>query len=217
MFCSGSSSAERRRACRARSPAPVPSFSAVLAGDQLLAAALGDGDVAALRPRRDPRRFRAHRRARARHGAVLLRWDDFQPAPDAIDPTMLARLEAVADMAAEAGLGTMPTLFCGHMSGVNLLPAWSLDPSTRHGRFRTIAGEAESPYGDRRLLHRAAARRAAALRARGRRTAARASGGDRMGLGQRVQQPARARERSRRRELEPPADGGARGAVPGSR
>ncbi|MDB5069316.1 MAG: putative Beta-galactosidase [Candidatus Eremiobacteraeota bacterium] len=77
----------------------------------------------------------------------FLRWDDFQPHADTMDPTMLARLEAVADVAAEAGLRTMPTLFAGHMSGVNWLPAWSLDPRTPHGRFRTIAGDAESPYG----------------------------------------------------------------------
>jgi endo-1,4-beta-mannosidase len=77
----------------------------------------------------------------------FLRWHDFQPAPDAMDGQMLARLEAVADLAAEAGLQTMPTLFCGHMSGVNWLPPWSLDPATPHGRFRTIAGDTESPYG----------------------------------------------------------------------
>jgi endo-1,4-beta-mannosidase len=77
----------------------------------------------------------------------FLRWDDFQPQPDTIDPVMLARLEALADVAAEAGLRTMPALFCGHMSGVNWLPAWTLDPATPHGRFRTIAGDRESPYG----------------------------------------------------------------------
>jgi endo-1,4-beta-mannosidase len=77
----------------------------------------------------------------------FLRWDDFQPAADAIDAGMLARLEAVADLAAEAGLRTMPTLFTGHMSGVNWLPPWALDPRTPSGRFRTISGEGESPYG----------------------------------------------------------------------
>ena len=77
----------------------------------------------------------------------FLRWDDFQPAPDTVDATMLARLETVVDIAAEAGLVTMPTLFCGHMSGVNWLAAWTLDPGTPHGRFRTIASKAESPYG----------------------------------------------------------------------
>jgi endo-1,4-beta-mannosidase len=77
----------------------------------------------------------------------FLRWDDFQPRPDTMDDAMLARLETVADIAAETGLRAMPTLFTGHMSGVNWLPAWSLDPGTPHGRFRTIAGDRESPYG----------------------------------------------------------------------
>ncbi len=77
----------------------------------------------------------------------FLRWDDFQPQPDALDPLMLDRLQTVVDLAGAAGLRTMPTLFCGHMSGVNWLPAWSLDPGTPHGRFRTIAGGTESPYG----------------------------------------------------------------------
>ncbi|HEY6234177.1 MAG TPA: hypothetical protein VIW69_03600 [Candidatus Elarobacter sp.] len=77
----------------------------------------------------------------------FLRWDDFQPQPDTLDAAMLAHLEAVADIAAEAGLRTMPTLFSGHMSGVNWIPPWALDPSTPHGRFRTIAGDAESPHG----------------------------------------------------------------------
>jgi endo-1,4-beta-mannosidase len=33
------------------------------------------------------------------------------------------------------------------MSGVNWLPPWTLDPRTPHGRFRTIAGDREEPYG----------------------------------------------------------------------
>ncbi len=77
----------------------------------------------------------------------FLRWDDFQPYPGAVDATMLARLETVANAAADAGLRTMPTLFTGHMSGVTWLPAWTLDPATPHGRFRTIADGRESAYG----------------------------------------------------------------------
>jgi len=77
----------------------------------------------------------------------FLRWDDFQPSPDTVDATMLARLEALADLAAEAKLRTMPTLFTGHMSGVNWLPSWTLDPGTPHGRFRTITERGESPHG----------------------------------------------------------------------
>jgi endo-1,4-beta-mannosidase len=77
----------------------------------------------------------------------FLRWDDFQPRIDALDPVMLERLVTLVDLAMDAGLRVMPTLFCGHMSGVNWLPEWSLDRSTSHGRFRTIAGDAESPHG----------------------------------------------------------------------
>jgi endo-1,4-beta-mannosidase len=77
----------------------------------------------------------------------FLRWDDFQPSAQVIDPAMLARLETVANIAAEAGLQAMPTLFTGHMSGVNWLPSWTLDRSTPHGRFRTITEAGESPYG----------------------------------------------------------------------
>jgi endo-1,4-beta-mannosidase len=72
---------------------------------------------------------------------------DFQPDAHTIDPTMLARLETLADLVAEAGLQAMPTLFCGHMSGVNWLPSWTLDPATPAGRFRTITERGESPYG----------------------------------------------------------------------
>ncbi len=77
----------------------------------------------------------------------FLRWDDFQPQPDALDSVMLARLDVVIALASEAGLRAMPTLFCGHMSGVNWLPAWTLDARTSHGRFRTIADDAPSSHG----------------------------------------------------------------------
>ncbi len=74
-------------------------------------------------------------------------WEAFAPEIDAIDATMCARFMQVLDAAAAAGLRCMPTLFCGHMSGCNWLPAWSLDSQTPHGRFRTISGGAISPYG----------------------------------------------------------------------
>lgn len=57
----------------------------------------------------------------------FLRWDAFQPQPQTIDPVMLDRLEEVVEIAAGAGLRTMPVLFCGHMSGANWLPSWTLD------------------------------------------------------------------------------------------
>jgi hypothetical protein len=75
----------------------------------------------------------------------FVRWDDFAPRAEDVDPIMLDRLEAVASLAAQAGLQTIPVLFCGHMSGVNFLPAWSLERSARPSRFRTISGDVASP------------------------------------------------------------------------
>ncbi len=77
----------------------------------------------------------------------FLMWEAFQPEPGRLDPAMLERLDAVMAAARHAGLRAMPTFFTGHMSGVNWLPTWALDPGTDHGRFRTFAGGRESPYG----------------------------------------------------------------------
>ncbi len=71
----------------------------------------------------------------------FLRWEDFQPEPDRIDHAMLGHLVAVADAAARAGLQLMPTLFTGHMSGVNWIPGWALGGSERDPRFRVVSGE----------------------------------------------------------------------------
>lgn len=71
---------------------------------------------------------------------VFLTWEDFQPAPDAVDHAMLERLVAVADIAAELGLALVPTLFTGHMSGVNWIPAWALGGPDGDVRFRTVSG-----------------------------------------------------------------------------
>jgi endo-1,4-beta-mannosidase len=72
----------------------------------------------------------------------FLMWEAFQPEPNKMDAQALRRFDAVMDEIAAAGLRAMPTLFCGHMSGVNWLPAWTLERETTEGRFRTIAGGA---------------------------------------------------------------------------
>ena len=77
----------------------------------------------------------------------FLLWERFQPHPDVVDEAALEQFEAVMAAIHDTGLQAMPTLFCGHMSGVNWLPAWTLDPDTPHGRFRTISGGSASPYG----------------------------------------------------------------------
>jgi endo-1,4-beta-mannosidase len=73
---------------------------------------------------------------------VFLTWEDFQPAPDEVDPAMVERLVTVADLAGELGLSLVPTLFTGHMSGVNWLPAWALGGSGGDDRFRVVSGGA---------------------------------------------------------------------------
>jgi endo-1,4-beta-mannosidase len=77
----------------------------------------------------------------------FLRWADFQPEPGRMDRRMLERLERVLELIAAAGLRAMPTLFCGHMSGVNWLPSWTLDRTRDAGRFRTITEDGEAPFG----------------------------------------------------------------------
>jgi endo-1,4-beta-mannosidase len=71
---------------------------------------------------------------------LFLTWEDFQPVPNVVDPTALDRLVVVADLAGESGLALIPTLFTGHMSGVNWIPGWALGGSDGDDRFRVIAG-----------------------------------------------------------------------------
>jgi endo-1,4-beta-mannosidase len=77
----------------------------------------------------------------------FLMWEAFQPEPNAMNGETLRQFDAVMERITEAGLHAMPTLFCGHMSGVNWLPAWTLDPNAISQRFRTIARERISEYG----------------------------------------------------------------------
>lgn len=71
---------------------------------------------------------------------LFLTWEDFQPTPDKVSREMLDRLVTVADIAGRAGLAVVPTLFTGHMSGVNWVPAWALGGSDGDDRFRVVSG-----------------------------------------------------------------------------
>jgi endo-1,4-beta-mannosidase len=77
----------------------------------------------------------------------FMTWEAFAPEPRSIDARVLSHLDTVLECAERHGLRTMPTFFTGHMSGVNWLPAWTLDTATPAGRFRTISSGRESPYG----------------------------------------------------------------------
>ncbi len=78
---------------------------------------------------------------------IFVRWDQFQPAADRLDAEMIERFESVLALAAGAELRVMPVLFCGHMSGVNYLPAWTLDRARSSGRYRTRNDAGESANG----------------------------------------------------------------------
>src|SRR5438477_326944 len=71
---------------------------------------------------------------------IFLLWEDFQPDPGSVDESALAKLRTVADIAAKTAVGLVPTLFTGHMSGVNWYPRWALGPE-RARRFRTVTGD----------------------------------------------------------------------------
>jgi endo-1,4-beta-mannosidase len=71
---------------------------------------------------------------------IFLTWEAFQPTPTQVDRELLDRLACVADLAGEQGLAIVPTLFTGHMSGVNWIPGWALGGSEGDRRFRVISG-----------------------------------------------------------------------------
>jgi endo-1,4-beta-mannosidase len=79
----------------------------------------------------------------------FLLWEAFQPEPDRVDAAMLDRLVTVADAAEQAGLTIMPTLFTGHMSGVDWIPGWALGGTDRDERFRVVSGGRVVPDGMR--------------------------------------------------------------------
>lgn len=64
----------------------------------------------------------------ADHGCNVTRsfcyWPDFVPEPERLDSAALARFADFLDAHVDAGLGTIPTLIVGHMSGQNWDPAW---------------------------------------------------------------------------------------------
>jgi endo-1,4-beta-mannosidase len=51
-------------------------------------------------------------------------WPEFVPAPEQLDEELLERFKDFLDAHLEAGLGTLPTLIVGHMSGENRDPVW---------------------------------------------------------------------------------------------
>jgi endo-1,4-beta-mannosidase len=71
---------------------------------------------------------------------IFLTWEDFQPTRSLVDSTMVDHLVSTLDEASTAGLSVMPTLFTGHMSGVNWIPSWALGEEAGDDRFRVVSG-----------------------------------------------------------------------------
>ena len=71
---------------------------------------------------------------------IFLSWEAFQPAPETVAGPGLRGLEIALQAAERCGVGLVPTLFCGHMSGVNWLPRWVLRPDAPVNPFRSICG-----------------------------------------------------------------------------
>lgn len=70
---------------------------------------------------------------------IFLLWEDFQPDAEVISKDAIDQLVTVAQIAADESLDLIPTLFTGHMSGVNWIPQWALNASARPQRFRIVA------------------------------------------------------------------------------
>jgi endo-1,4-beta-mannosidase len=90
---------------------------------------------------------------------IFLLWEDFQPLPTHISRQALNNLITVADIAAHNDLSLMPTLFTGHMSGVNWIPGWALESwPARSPRFRVVTGgrvvnhHIKNWYSDKRII-----------------------------------------------------------------
>lgn len=78
---------------------------------------------------------------------IFLLWEAFQPRPDQISDMALRKLETALTIGERRGIGVVPSLFCGHMSGVNWLPGWVVRPDAPTMSVRTISGGKVVPGG----------------------------------------------------------------------
>ena len=69
---------------------------------------------------------------------LFLTWEDFQTDLGVVNSEALARLVETVDLAKNAELNVMPTLFTGHMSGANFLPVWAVESTKESSRFRNV-------------------------------------------------------------------------------
>jgi endo-1,4-beta-mannosidase len=88
---------------------------------------------------------------------IFLLWEAFQPRPGRVSDDALRSLGTVLGAAERHDIGLVLSLFCGHMSGVNWLPRWAIDPAAP-SKIRTVSegrvvpGGAGDIYADPALL-----------------------------------------------------------------
>jgi endo-1,4-beta-mannosidase len=88
---------------------------------------------------------------------IFLLWEDFQPEPQKVSIQSIDRLVTVIEMGYEKGLRFVVTFFTGHMSGVNFLPPWMIEPDNGEFRFsifsegRKRKGKVLNFYSDREI------------------------------------------------------------------
>jgi len=88
---------------------------------------------------------------------IFLLWEDFQPEPRKVSIQSIDRLVTVIEMGYEKGLRFVVTFFTGHMSGVNFLPPWMIEPDNGEFRFsifsegRKRKGKVLNFYSDREI------------------------------------------------------------------
>lgn len=73
---------------------------------------------------------------------IMLMWEDFQPEPFKANPDAVRDLGTVLDIAQESGLRVIPSLFVGHMSGINWAPTWALGGPAPSGQTPVWSGGA---------------------------------------------------------------------------
>ncbi len=66
---------------------------------------------------------------------IFLMWEDFQPEINRVSVQALNHLVRVAGIANDLKIKILPTLFCGHMSGINWLPYWMLESGQKKNKF----------------------------------------------------------------------------------
>ncbi len=91
---------------------------------------------------------------------ISLLWEDFQPHPKSVPSVMLDRLVDFLEMADDKSLTVIPTLFAGHVAGLNWLPSWMLTASKAGAHFQVFSqnkvrsNKPRNPYSDPEVMEK---------------------------------------------------------------